>query len=244
MLAVVVALTVLPTTDSGAALAPGDHGRATRAAPSACPPGVRPVQPAWSKGRRMTVIVDSVLLSGESALRAAMPGWVIKKRGRPALMIRVANRELQPIKRVNRLVVVAIGYNTLWQRGRQRYGYWAARFDREAATLLRTLRARGAEQIVWVNLRQPRPSTVPRSSVGDLSQYSWYFPYTNERLRALDRRNGDVVLADWRTAGDRPGVTYDTIHLNSRGGKLMAKTIKGTITAEARRQACGAGTAG
>lgn len=206
--------------------------------------GVPLKQPRWATGRRMTIIVDSVLLSGESALRRAMPGWVIVKRGRPALMVRVADRELAPVRRVNRLVVVAIGYNSLWERGRRRYTHWARQFDRDATRLMRSLRRRGAEQIVWITLRQPTPATVPRRAVRELSQYSWYFPYTNERLRLLDARHDDLVLADWRRAGDRPGVTYDTIHLNERGGRLMARTIKTAITDEARRQSCKAAGGG
>ena len=90
---------------------------------------------------------------------------------------------------------------------------------------------------MWVTLRQPTRRTVPPRSRGrELSQYSWYFPYVNERLRILDRERDDLVLADWRTAGDRPGVTYDTIHLNARGGELMAGTIREAIWDEARRQ--------
>jgi len=45
------------------------------------------------------------------------------------------------------------------------------------------------------------------------------------------------VLANWARVGDRPGITYDSIHLNSRGGKLMARLIKRTINREALRQA-------
>ena len=65
-----------------------------------------------------------------------------------------------------------------------------------------------------MTLRQPTPRTVPPHAVGELGQYSWYFPYVNERLRRLDRRRDDLVLADWARASDRPGLTYDTIHLN------------------------------
>lgn len=213
---------------------------AAASGPSACVPPAGAVlrRPQWFANHRLTVLVDSVLLSGEAALRRALPNWVVKKRGRPALMVRVATNELAPVKRVNKLVVIGIAYNSLWQRHRVRYGYWAKRFDREADRLLRSLRARGAEQFVWVTLRQPRPSTVPPGRVGELNQYSWYFPYTNERLDLLDARHDDLVLADWRKAGDRPGITYDTIHLNERGGKLMARTIKTAIEDEAERQAC------
>ena len=141
-------------------------------------------------------------------------------------MIGVAAGELRARGlRVGRLVIVGLGYNSLWERGRRRYRVWAKRFDGEARSLLRTLHRLGARQVVWVTLRQPTPRTVPPHAVGELGQYSWYFPYVNERLRRLDRRRDDLVLADWARASDRPGLTYDTIHLNPNGASLMAKTI-------------------
>jgi hypothetical protein len=197
-----------------------------------------PAQPRWARQPRMTVLVDSVLLSGKRSLYAANRCKQIGLRGRPAWMIKAAERELAADRRrVAPLVVVGIGYNSLFQRNRHRYGYWAKRWDREAARMLATLRRRGARQFVWVMLREPTPRTVPRRSVGELRYYSWYFPYVNERLRRLDRRRRDVVLANWAKAGNRNGITYDSIHLNEQGGALMARTIKRAIEREARRQA-------
>jgi hypothetical protein len=186
----------------------------------------------------MTVLVDSVLLSGLPALRSKRPCWRLSVYGRPALMIGVAERELRRRgRRVARLVVVGLGYNSLWERRRHRYGFWASRFDREARRLLRTLRRLGARQVVWVTLREPTARTVPPQAVGELGSYSWYFPYVNERLRRLDRRRRDLVLADWAAASDRRGLTYDSIHLNTRGARLMARTIRQAISREALRQA-------
>jgi hypothetical protein len=140
-------------------------------------------------------------------------------------------------RRVAPLVVIGIGYNSLFQRHRRRYDYWARRWDREAAWLLRVLRRKGAKQFVWVMLREPTPRTVPRYAVSDLRYYSWYFPYVNERLRRLDRRRSDLVLANWARVGDRPGITYDPIHLNTTGGRLMGRLIHRTVRRETRRQA-------
>jgi hypothetical protein len=186
----------------------------------------------------MTILVDSVLLSGKRSIYAANRCKKIGLRGRPAWMIRAAESELRADRRdVAPLVVIGIGYNSLFQRNRRRYGYWARRWDREAQRMLATLRRRGARQFVWVMLRQPTPRTVPRRSVGELRYYSWYFPYVNERLRRLDRRRDDLVLANWARAGNRNGITYDSIHLNEQGGALMARTINRAIGREARRQA-------
>jgi hypothetical protein len=186
----------------------------------------------------VTILVDSVLLSGKRAIRAGNRCRSMGLRGRPAWMIRAAESELRTDRRrVAPLVVIGIGYNSLFQRNRRRYSYWARRWDREATGLLATLRRKGARQFVWVMLREPTPRTVPRSAIGELRYYSWYFPYVNERLRRLDRRRGDLVLADWAKASNRNGLTYDSIHLNARGGELMARTIRRAIEREARRQA-------
>jgi hypothetical protein len=200
-----------------------------------CP--VHEEAPRWARQLRMTVLFDSVLLSGKPSIRRAHRCYRVGWRGRPAWMIKAAASELRSARHVAPLVVIGIGYNSLFQRHRKRYDYWARRWDREAARLLRVLRRKGARQFVWVMLREPTPETVPRYAVGELSYYSWYFPYVNERLRRLDRRRNDVVLANWAQVGDRRGITYDSIHLNSRGGKLMARLIKRTVEREALRQA-------
>lgn len=194
--------------------------------------------PSWAAGRRATLLVDSVLLSAYPGVRRAMPCWHLAKRGRPALMIRIADRELRASgRRVSPLVVVGLGYNSLWERNRRNYDTWAARFDAEARSLIATLKHLGARQIVWVTLRQPHPSIVPPHAVKELSLYSWYFPYVNARLRALARTRNDVVLANWTKAADRPGVTYDSIHCNAAGALLMGRLLKRTIRDEGRRQA-------
>ena len=201
-----------------------------------CP--ATPGAPYWARQRRMTILVDSVLLSGERAIRRAHRCNRVGLRGRPAWMIKHAAAEIaRSRRRVAPLVVVGIGYNSLFQRNRRRYAYWARRWDREANRLLAVLRRKGARQIVWVKLREPTSRTVPRHAVGELRYYSWYFPYVNERLRHLDARRDDVVLANWTRVSRRNGITYDSIHLNARGGALMARTIKRTIAREARRQA-------
>jgi hypothetical protein len=227
----IVALALLaPLTGGAPSFAPG--------APSGrwCP--VDRAEPYWARQPRITILVDSVLLSGERAIRAAHRCNQVGIRGRPAWMIRHAAAEIaRSRRRVAPLVVIGIGYNSLFQRNRRRYQYWARRWDREAATLLSVLRRKGARQFVWVTLREPTPRTVPRYAIGELRYYSWYFPYVNERLRRLDRRRRDLVLANWTRAGNRNGITYDSIHLNARGGPLMAQTIRRGWRREARRQA-------
>ncbi|HEX2414799.1 MAG TPA: hypothetical protein VHJ37_06270 [Thermoleophilaceae bacterium] len=182
------------------------------------------------------LLVDSVL-GAVPAVRARRPCWRIGVRGRPALMIDDAARRLRAQGRpVAPLVVVGLGYNSLWERDRRRYSMWAARFDRDATVLVRTLRGLGARQIVWVTLRELRPGLVPPGGRDQFARYAWYFPYVNNRLRRLDRRRRDVVLAEWHKAADRPGITYDAIHTNTIGSRIMARTIWRRVSSEARRQ--------
>jgi hypothetical protein len=181
----------------------------------------------------MTVVTDSVLLGGAPALRAARPCWRVRTVGRPFLGIRDAAHELGR-RRVAPVAVIGLGYNSSWERRRLHYGFWADHFDRDARRLLRTLRRRGARRFVWVTVRQPTRRTTPRRAWGELP-LGWYLRYVNERLRRLDRRRHDLVLADWNAASKRRGLTYDAIHLNPRGAKLMARTIRATISRESRR---------
>lgn len=193
--------------------------------------------PDWARQRNVTVLVDSVLLSGEDGVRNVMPCRRVAFRGRPALMLRIAERELRASgRRVAPLVVVGLGHNSLWERNRHRYRVWAARFDREARRLLQTLRRLGARQIVWVTIREPRAEFLPPAGRAELGRYAWYFPYVNERLRVLDARYDDVAVADWTAVSNRRGLTYDSIHLTTKGARLMGRTIKAAINAEAERQ--------
>ena len=207
------------------------------AAASGCGPS-DPSLPLWARARHMTVIHDSVLLSGAAALRRGFPCWDVTLIGRPALMLAQAEREIRASgRRVAKLVVIGLGYNSLWERGRRNHAAWAARFDSEASRLIRTLRRAGAEQFVWVSLRRVNRETTPPASWRDLHLYSWYFPSVNAELRAIDRQRRRVVLADWARVGARPDVTYDSIHLNARGGRLMQREIERALYVEAHRQA-------
>jgi hypothetical protein len=176
------------------------------------------------------VVTDSVLLGTKQVLPAALPGWRVDYRGHPALMVKAATRELRSIHRpVGSVVVVGLGYNSLWQKDRQRYDVWAAQFDQQADDLLATLVSLGAKKIVWVALREASTDSIPANAFWQQREYAWYFPYVNERLHAFVQRHPEVTLADWAAVSDRPGLTYDAIHLNSRGAALMIKIVKAAI---------------
>jgi hypothetical protein len=134
-------------------------------------------------------------------------------------------------RRVGSVVVVGLGYNSLWQRNRAHFNTWAQQFDREADALIAQLRSRGAKKIVWVTLREPTARVVTADGLYQYAHYAWFFPYVNARLRALVRRQPSVALADWAAVSNRPGLTYDLIHLDPNGARLMAHVVVSAINA-------------
>ena len=202
-----------------------------------CIARIKVERPSWLTSRRATVLVDSVLLGGVLSVRSNLRGWDVEVAGKAAVMIGALEEELRDAGTpIAPLAIVGVGYNSAWERGRKNYRNWAREFDRHATNLVRTLLRQGAEQIVWVTLRDPRRSVVPSDSLWQFDKYAWYFPYVNERLRLLDKRSRYVTLADWARVSDRPGLTYDAIHLDPDGQALMARTIRQAFGREAERQ--------
>ncbi len=187
-----------------------------------------PLPERWPE--RLTLYTDSVGLGAVTAIRDALPSWRVKVIGRAALMLDVAADELAESGHpVDKVVVVALGYNSLWEHDRVDYDYYAQKFDREAARLVRTLYAAGARKIVWVLLRDAQRPVIPADSLDQHRSFSWYFPYANERLRELDSERTDVVLAGWDRIGDAPDITYDAIHLDPDGAALYAQMVKKAV---------------
>ncbi len=210
----------------------------TAVSATVCEPAAPPetVRPRWLTARRQTVLVDSVLLGGTVAMRERFKRWRIRIIGEPAIMLPAMEERMARRRSVAKLVVLGIGYNSIWERRRKNYSVWARKFDGEARDLLTTLRRKGARQFVWVTLRDARRRVIPRDALWQYESYAWYFPYVNQRLRRLDRRRDDLVLAPWDEVSDRRGLTYDAIHLNPEGAALMAETIHEAIRAEGRHQ--------
>lgn len=208
----------------------------TAATPAGAPgstagPGLgAPLDPSWPK--ELYVLSDSVLLSGKTALPERFAGWRVTIDGKPALMVKKALEELKGrTEPVGSVAVVALGYNSLWEKDRRNYGRWAKKFDDEADALVARLKDLGAKKVVWVTVRELSPEIVPAKAVKELPLYSWYFPWVNERLRALLERHPEVALADWSAASQTNGLTYDSIHLNTSGAPLMADVIAKAVGA-------------
>ena len=213
-------------------LAPAAGASSPAAAAARCAPAAKSA-PVWIRARRMTVLADSVLLGGIDALKRTMPCWRMRHSGRSMINVVQTRQELP--RRVAPVVVIGLGYNTYWDLDRRLYAHWAKKFDRDALQLLRALRRRGARQFVWITARVTNRRNTPQKYWYELRRWS-YFPYINERLRPLDRRVDDMVLADWnRVSGRMLSPTYDGIHLNRFGARLMARTIRDAIFTAARR---------
>jgi len=121
--------------------------------------------------------------------------------------------------------VIALAYNSLFEKDRKNYERWSGLWDRHAEKLISDLKACGAKKLVWITLREPSPEVVTDAGRDQYRQYAWFFPYVNERLFALAQRHPELALADWRAVSNVPDLTRDLIHLNAAGVDLMTTTI-------------------
>jgi hypothetical protein len=201
----------------------GHSGTTTAATTVSTIAGAATTAPAALAPGTVTVLTDSVLLGAKNAITQEFTdaGWQVDFRGKAAEMIKAATTQVESAGPVGSLVIVGLGYNSLWEKDRKNYDKWAAKFDNEVEAMLTALEARGAKKIVWVTLREPSLANVPSQGVSQYDKYAWYFPYANEQLRKLAAENPEMVLADWEAISNVPGVTYDAIHLNTAGVRMM-----------------------
>jgi peptidoglycan/LPS O-acetylase OafA/YrhL len=186
-----------------------------------------PLDPAWPK--TLTLLSDSVTLGVSKSLPLALPSWKVEVLGRPALMVKQVVPEFLNARSVGSVVVVGLAYNSLFERDRKNYERWSAVWDRSAEKLLADLKACGAKKVVWVTLREPAPELVTESGRDQYEKYAWFFPYVNERIRALAARHPELAIADWRAISNVPDITKDLIHLNPVGVTLMTHTITNAV---------------
>ena len=194
----------------------------------------RPFDASWPK--RLIVATDSVLLGAAPTLVKSLSDWQVTVVGRSAMTMRGAVEALlQQPGATAPIMVVGLGHNSVWEKNRKNFARWSATFDKEAENLLAVLRQRGAQKIVWLTLRELTPELLPKTgdSLAQYREWSWWFPYANERLRAIKQRHPDMALADWTTAARRSGVTYDAIHVNVQGAQLMTALIRLAIGIDA-----------
>ena len=184
--------------------------------------------------KRVYVVSDSVGLGAKSSIPAAFPpDWQVTVDGTPALFVeQLQSKHVQPREASQPWVlgdyaVVAGGYN---------YPYWdPARFDRSVDAMVDNLVAHGVRQVFWVTLREVKPQFVSAGAWQQVQPYYWYFPTVNEHLRRALDRHPQLSLVDWASAADRPGLTYDAIHLNTFGAQQYANLLADTVLTADKR---------
>lgn len=193
-----------------------------------------PLNPSWPK--QLIVVTDSVLLGATPTLVKNLSDWRVTVVGKSALMIPIAVQTLrQQPGAAAPVAVVGLGHNSVWEKDRKNFARWSAQFDKSVEDMLTLLRQRGTRKIVWLTLRELTPDLLPGSEVSPMvyREWAWWFPYANERLRAIKPQHPDMALADWTRVARRSGVTYDGIHVNVPGAELMTALLRVAIGIDA-----------
>jgi hypothetical protein len=231
----VACLAALPLSASGIAAAQSGAKGAVAAASATLPPldpellGT-PFDPSWPK--QLVVVTDSVLLGATPTLVKSLSDWRVTVVGKSAMMIPIAVQTLrQQPGTVAPVAVVGLGHNSVWEKDRKNFARWSAQFDKSVEDMLTLLKQRGTRKVVWLTLRELTPDLLPGSEVSPMvyREWAWWFPYANERIRAIKQQHPEMALADWTKVARRPGVTYDGIHVNVPGAELMTALIRVVI---------------
>jgi hypothetical protein len=181
---------------------------------------------APERPKELYVLSDSVVLDVRDELARRLPEWTVTVEGDIGLTVSQAGDLLERRQqRVAPTVIVAVGYNSVWERNRRNFDHWAAQFDAQADRIVAQLRSLGAKEIVWVTVRELDKDIVPGGWKSQLPRYGFYYPYVNERLRALPQRNPDVRLGDWSAASQQLGLTRDAIHVTPEGAERLVDVI-------------------
>jgi hypothetical protein len=187
---------------------------------------------------RVFMVSDSVGLGAVNAVPAAFPSdWDVTVEGTPALFVEqleskhVRTRMAETPSIIGDFAVIAGGYN---------YPYWdPARFDRSIDSIVAAFGQAGVKHVFWVTLREVKPEFITASAWTQAQPFAWYLPIVNVHLRAAVARHPNLSLIDWAAIADRPGLTYDAIHLNSFGAAEYAANISRVVMSTANRLPAG-----
>jgi hypothetical protein len=172
---------------------------------------------------RLFVIADSVLLGNKDGFNASFADWDgINVRGFPGIFTE-KGAEIAGIyaDEVDDVAIVGLGYN---------YPYWdPPRFDRSIDLTMKTLTDAGAKHVVWVTMREVRQDEIGPASWDLIKVIAPYYPEANGHLRDAQKRWPQLVIADWAAMAHQRNITYDAIHLNTRGQMLMGALIRDTV---------------
>ncbi|BAN03296.1 hypothetical protein YM304_29820 [Ilumatobacter coccineus YM16-304] len=200
-----------------------------------------PVVEAAPESERVTLFSDSVGLGTRGYFDRAFPAsYEANVFGTPALFVeQLESKHVRPTLAgarhlIGDHVVIAAGYN---------YPYWdPARFDRSIDSMIDTLTNAGVKHVYWVTLREVKPEYISASAWRQVQPYYWYFPTVNDHLESALGRHPNLTLVDWAAVADRPGITYDAIHLNGTGAELYSATVADAVRTNATRPVDGSVT--
>ena len=97
--------------------------------------------------------------------------------------------------------VVGLAYNSLFEKDRKNYERGSGIWARNAERVVHDLTACAAKKIIWLALREPAPELVTDAGRDQFQRRAWFFPYVNERIRALAQRHPELGVADWHVLG-------------------------------------------
>lgn len=169
-----------------------------------------------AKAPRVTVVADSVggalVWMGEARAilsrgidleleiatcrKLVEPGCSYQGGRPPSALEAIRAREAS----LGRVVVMNVGYNDV-----------AAGYGDGIDRVMRALEARQVERVVWVTLREQRPS----------------YPAINDAIRAAARRWPELVVADWSTVSSTHDEWFsDGVHMSVEGGESYARFLR------------------
>ncbi len=197
-----------------------------------------PARAAAPASQRVYMVTDSVGLGAKDAVPAAFPPeWQVIVDGTPALFVEQMESKYVRANMAGNpgvfgdYAIVAGGYN---------YPYWdPARFDRSIDSIITAFEQAGVKYVFWVTLREVKPEYITASAWTQVQPYYWYFPTVNAHLRAAVSRHPNLSLIDWAALADRPGLTYDAIHLNTTGAAEYSANIARVVMSTSSRLAAG-----
>lgn len=173
--------------------------RPRRTSPAPVPTSPKP-RPLPAGARSLFVLGDSVLISAEPYVRAALNGWVVtydavgSRRLPQGIDVLRARRA-----EIGRVVVIQQGDNYIAAEGS-----FATQID-EAMRVLK-----GTSRVVWLTVAEKWPSRVE----------------INRQIRAAAARWPTIVVGDWaRLVAAHPEYAGDMLHLSPAGRQAIARLI-------------------
>ena len=143
---------------------------------------------------------DSVLISAEPYVRAALQGWVVTYDAKGSRRLPQGIEVLKARRaEIGRAVVIQQGNNYLASEGS---------FGSQIDQAMRVLR--GTSRVVWLTVAEKWPSRVE----------------INRQIRAAAARWPTIVVGDWAAlVAAHPGYAGDQLHLSPEGRQAMARLI-------------------